>query len=227
MSKWESDSVSYPSSSALESSASSQVATEVRQLSGSLCEPPSAAASSTWATAPSPTLPPQWRPADGDRPRRSPPPPLRSRDAERSRLPSRSRERERSRLRSPISPVALWSTECPTTQSAAFSHSFGSRVSKVFELCLQHRQSGSGQPPLATTAVKQSPFGSGSDWKTVKSLRTRASACGIRCASLRIIGLLTMSTPGVNGRCRNGLVVERPRLALGSKATYAAEGTGG
>ena len=228
MSKWESDSVSYPSSSASESSASSQVATEVRQLSGSLCEPPSAAAGSTWATVSSPTLPPQWRPADGDRPRRSPPPPFRSRDAERSRPPSRSRERERSRPRSPSSSLAPWATECPTTRSAADLRASEPRSNKSSELCLQNLQPGTGQPPRATTPKeKQRPFGSCSLWKTAKRPRSRASAARMRCASLNKIDLLAISTPGVDGRCRNGPVVARPRLALGSKATSEAEGTGG
>ena len=168
-SKWESDSVSYPISSASVSSASSQVAAEERQLSGSLCEPSFAAASSTWATSSSPTLPPQWRPADGDRPRRSPPPPPRSREAERSRPPSRSRERERSRFESPPWLLAPWATECPTTRSAAFSHSSLSRENNSFEPCLQYRQSWSGQPPFWVTTGKQRPFRLGSFWKTAKS----------------------------------------------------------
>ena len=89
---------------------------------------------------------------------------------------------------------------------------------------------------LAKPAVGVRAAAFGDDRCKAKSFQVRlkledreelAPACGIRCASLRMIDLLTMSTPGVGGRCRNGPVVERPRLALGSKATSEADGTGG
>ena len=98
---------------------------------------------------------------------------------------------------------------------------------QIFRAQLAEPAVGDGAATFLGDRREAKALPAGSLWKTVKSWRSRASSTVPHCASLSKIDLLTMSTPGVGGRCRNCPVVERPRLALGPKATSEAEGTGG